>query len=248
MIWGHGDQFSDEVEKLWSTIASKSRNISPVLELLITKGIEDCDSNSSAEISGAFATYFTVAKRVSLYLARICPQQTIDHLVYQLAERMLEENVEPLRSASGKADVGGNVLLEFSHGPAAHVMSIDPPLIVRGPLDVLVRNTSGSLSWRTAGVGGRSASGPLIPVPAEVNVTTSACRSTQLPALPGTLIGVRTSTGSIRSRHMSRDSGDFFINTPNSSEGSLHSGVGTHGINAKELQSALQCHQQHLLT
>ncbi|KAL2904779.1 Cell morphogenesis protein PAG1 [Bienertia sinuspersici] len=261
VTWRHGDQFPDEIEKLWSTIASKSKNIRPVLDFLITKGIEDCDSNASAEISGAFATYFSVAKRVSLYLARICPQQTIDHLVYQLTQRMLEDSVEPLRSSTSKADVNGNIILEFSQGPAApqatSIVDCQPhmsPLLVRGSLDVPLRNASGSLSWRTAGVGGRSASGPLSPMPPEMNVVpaTPAGRSGQLlPSLvnmSGPLMGVRSSTGSIRSRHVSRDSGDYFIDTPNSGDDGLHSGVGTHGVNAKELQSALQGHQQHSLT
>lgn len=261
VTWRHGDQFPDEIEKLWSTIASKSRNISPVLDFLITKGIEDCDSNASAEISGAFATYFSVAKRVSLYLARICPQRTIDHLVYQLAQRMLEDSVEPLRLGTSRADVNGNAILEFSQGPTApQVTSIADsqphmsPLLVRGSLDVPLRNTSGSLSWRTAGVAGRSASGPLSPMPPEMNVVpvTPAGRSGQLlPSLvnmSGPLMGVRSSTGSIRSRHVSRDSGDYFIDTPNSGDDGLHSGVGMHGVNAKELQSALQGHQQHSLT
>ncbi|KAL0424538.1 UNVERIFIED_CONTAM: hypothetical protein Sradi_0988600 [Sesamum radiatum] len=194
VTWRHGDQFPDEIEKLWSTIASKPRNISPVLDFLITKGIEDCDSNASAEISGAFATYFSVAKRPHM-----------------------------------------------------------SPLLVRGSLDGPLRNTSGSLSWRTAAVGGRSASGPLTPMPPELNVVpVTAGRSGQLlPALvnmSGPLMGVRSSTGSLRSRHVSRDSGDYLIDTPNSGEDGLHSGVGTHGVNAKELQSALQGHQQHTLT
>ncbi|KAK9723905.1 hypothetical protein RND81_05G033400 [Saponaria officinalis] len=259
VTWRHGDQFPDEIEKLWSTIASKSRNISPVLDFLITKGIEDCDSNASAEISGAFATYFSVAKRVSLYLARICPQRTIDHLVYQLAQRMLEDSVEPLRPSTIKADVNGNAVLEFSQGPAAPQISsiVDSqphmsPLLVRG--DIPLRNVSGSLSWRTAAVGGRSASGPLSPMPPEMNVVplTPAGRSGQLlPALvnmSGPLMGVRSSTGTIRSRHLSRDSGDYFIDTPNSGEDGLHDKAGIHGVNAKELQSALQGHQQHSLT
>ncbi|KAL9424739.1 hypothetical protein AB3S75_031792 [Citrus x aurantiifolia] len=260
VTWRHGDQFPDEIEKLWSTIASKPRNISPVVDFLITKGIEDCDSNASAEISGAFATYFSVAKRVSLYLARICPQRTIDHLVYQLAQRMLEDSVEPLRPTATKADANGNFVLEFSQGPAAaqiaSVVDSQPhmsPLLVRGSLDGPLRNTSGSLSWRTAGVTGRSVSGPLSPMPPELNVVpVTAGRSGQLlPALvnmSGPLMGVRSSTGSLRSRHVSRDSGDYLIDTPNSGEEGLHSGVGTHGINAKELQSALQGHQQHSLT
>ncbi|XP_059645662.1 uncharacterized protein LOC132287159 [Cornus florida] len=259
VTWRHGDQFPDEIEKLWSTIASKPRNISPVLDFLITKGIEDCDSNASAEISGAFATYFSVAKRVSLYLARICPQRTIDHLVYQLAQRMLEDSVEPLRPSSNKGDAGGNIL-EFSQGPnAAQIASVvdsQPhmsPLLVRGSLDGPLRNSSGSLSWRTAAVGGRSASGPLSPMPPELNIVpVAAGRSGQLlPAMvnmSGPLMGVRSSTGSLRSRHVSRDSGDYLIDTPNSGEDGLHSGVGMHGVSAKELQSALQGHQQHSLT
>jgi len=258
VTWRHGDQFPDEIEKLWSTIASKPRNISPVLDFLITKGIEDCDSNASAEISGAFATYFSVAKRVSLYLARICPQRTIDHLVYQLAQRMLEDSVEPVVPSASKGEANGNFVLEFSQGPAAAqistVVDTQPhmsPLLVRGSLDGPLRNTSGSLSWRTAGVTGRSVSGPLSPMPPELNIVpVTAGRSGQLlPALvnmSGPLMGVRSSTGSLRSRHVSRDSGDYLIDTPNSGEDGLHPGVGMHGVSAKELQSALQGHQHSL--
>ncbi|KAK1432958.1 hypothetical protein QVD17_09861 [Tagetes erecta] len=260
VTWRHGDQFPDEIEKLWSTIASKPRNIRPVLDFLITKGIEDCDSNASAEISGAFATYFSVAKRVSLYLARICPQGTIDHLVYQLAQRMLEDSLEPVRPAANKGEANGNYVLEFSQSSAvaqvAAVLDNQPhmsPLLVRGSLDGPLRNTSGSLSWRTAGVGGRSASGPLTPMAPEMNVVpVTAGRSGQLiPALvnmSGPLMGVRSSTGSMRSRHVSRDSGDYLIDTPNSEIDGLHPAGGTHGVNAKELHSALQGHQQHSLT
>ncbi|KAG8384559.1 hypothetical protein BUALT_Bualt04G0130400 [Buddleja alternifolia] len=260
VTWRHGDQFPDEIEKLWSTIASKPRNISPVLDFLITKGIEDCDSNASAEISGAFATYFSVAKRVSLYLARICPQRTIDHLVYQLAQRMLEDTMEPLGPSANKVDAGVNIVLEFSQAPAvsqiASVLDSQPhmsPLLVRGSLDGPLRNTSGSLSWRTTAIGGRNSSGPLSSIPPELNIVpVTPARSGQLlPALvnvSGPLKGVRSSMGSLRSRHVSRDSGDFVIDTPNSGEDGLLSGIGTHGVNAKDLQSALQGHQQHTLT
>ncbi|XP_017439537.1 uncharacterized protein LOC108345455 isoform X1 [Vigna angularis] len=257
VTWRHGDQFPDEIEKLWSTIASKNRNISPVLDFLITKGIEDCDSNASTEISGAFATYFSVAKRVSLYLARICPQRTIDHLVFQLSQRLLEDSMEPVAS---KGDTSANFVLEFSQGPAVaqmtSVLDNQPhmsPLLVRGSLDGPLRNVSGSLSWRTAGMTGRSVSGPLSPMPPELNVVpVTAGRSGQLlPALvnmSGPLMGVRSSTGSLRSRHVSRDSGDYLVDTPNSGEDGLHGGSAMHAVNAKELQSALQGHQQHSLT
>ncbi|KAG6602549.1 Protein furry-like-like protein, partial [Cucurbita argyrosperma subsp. sororia] len=258
VTWRHGDQFPDEIEKLWSTIASKPRNVSPVLDFLITKGIEDCDSNASAEISGAFATYFSVAKRVSLYLARICPQRTIDHLVYQLAQRMLEDSIEPV-GVGFKGDLSGNFVLEFSQGPlVAQVTSVvdsQPhmsPLLVRGSLDG-PRNTSGNLNWKTAGVTCRSGSGPLSSMSPELNIPpVNIARSGQLiPGLvnmSGPLKGVRSSTGSIRSRHVSRDNVDYLLDMPSSGEDGLHSGVAVHGVNAKELRSALQCHQQHSLT
>ncbi|KAJ1281752.1 hypothetical protein BS78_04G329700 [Paspalum vaginatum] len=258
VTWKHGDQFPDEIEKLWSTVASNTRNIIPVLNFLITRGIEDCDANPSAEITGAFATYFSVAKRVSLYLARICPQQTIDHLVCELSQRMLEDNEEPVRP--GKVDVSANVVLEFSQGPTASqvatVVDSQPhmsPLLVRGSLDGAIRNVSGNLSWRTSAVTGRSVSGPLSPLAPEVSIPNpTAGRSGQLlPALmnmSGPLMGVRSSAGNLRSRHVSRDSGDYYFDTPNSTDDFLHQGgSGVHGINANELQSALQGHQ-HLLS
>ncbi|WOL05340.1 hypothetical protein Cni_G14068 [Canna indica] len=264
VTWKHGDQFPDEIEKLWSTVASNNRNIIPVLDFLITKGIEDCDSNTSAEITGAFATYFSVAKRVSLYLARICPQQTIDHLVCELSQRMLEEIEEPVRL--GKGDPLANFILEFSQGPTtaqvATIADSQPhmsPLLVRGSLDGPHRNASGNMSWRTSGITGRSISGPLSPMHPEASmVAPTTGRSGQLlPALmnisgmslSGPLMNIRGSTGNLRSRHVSRDSGDCLIDTPNSGEDILHPGSSVlQGINASELQSALQGHQQHLLS
>ncbi|CAN0864990.1 Protein furry homolog-like [Linum grandiflorum] len=237
VTWRHGDQFPDEIEKLWSTIASKARNISPVLDFLITKGIEDCDSNASAEISGAFATYFSVAKRVSLYLARICPQRTIDHLVYQLAQQMSVDSIEHF---GPKSDPSGNSVLEFSQGPQLGSVP-DPqlymsPLLVRGSFDAAPLNRY------------RSSSGPLNQMSMEFNgPPVTANRSGQL--IPSLVNSVR-GTASLRSRHVSRDSGDYLIDTPNSGDEitSLLYPNPAVGINAKELQSALQGHQQHSIT
>ncbi|CAD6248814.1 unnamed protein product [Miscanthus lutarioriparius] len=234
VTWKHGDQFPDEIEKLWSTVASNTRNIIPVLNFLITRGIEDCDANPSAEITGAFATYFSVAKRVSLYLARICPQQTIDHLVCELSQRMLEDNEEPVRP--GKVDISANVVLEFSQGPTASqvatVVDSQPhmsPLLVRGSLDGAVRNLPASVS------------GPLSPLAPEASYFS-------VNEYVGAVDGCSSSAGNLRSRHVSRDSGDYYFDTPNSTDDFFASrGSGIHGINANELQSALQGHQ-HLLS
>lgn len=252
VTWRHGDQFPDEIEKLWSTVAIKWRNIVPVLNFLITKGIEDCDSNASGEISGAFATYFSVAKRISLYLARISPQQTIDHLVYELAQCMLEDPPEQIKrpDPSLESEVAMPVL-EFSQGPLTS-QGGDPlahfsALGVRSSVDGTVRNVSGNLSWRTAT--GRSMSGPLNQM-ADPLHNAHAGRSGQLftgsgplMSLSGPLMGVRTSTGSLKSRHLSRDSGDYFLDTPNSVE-DIRSNVPTAAVG--DLQSALQVHHHWL--
>ncbi|RZC73806.1 hypothetical protein C5167_049289 [Papaver somniferum] len=90
-------------------------------------------------------------------------------------------------------------------------------------------------------------------MPPEVNIVpVGATRSGQLlPSIvnmSGPLMGVRSSTGTLRSRNMSRDSVDYFSDTPNFGEDGLHYGGVMHGVNAGELQSALQGHQQHSLT
>lgn len=90
-------------------------------------------------------------------------------------------------------------------------------------------------------------------MPPEMNIVplTAGWSGQLLPSLvnmSGPLMGVRSSTGSLRSRHVSRDSGDYLIDTPNSGEDGLHTGAGIQGVNAKELHSALQGHQQHSLT
>lgn len=220
VTWRHGDHFPDEIEKLWSTVARKVRNVDPVLDFLISKGIEDCDSNASGEISGAFATYFPVAKRISLYLARVSPQRTIDHLVFALAQRMSDDQPEQVRRATELAFEldGSHPVLEFSQGPQ-QVQMLDPlppmsPLLIRSSLEGQLRNVSGNLSWRTAT--GRSMSGPLNAMP-DIQIHTG--RSGQLftgsgpLSISGPLMGVRTSTGSLKSRHLSRDSGDCYIET-----------------------------------
>ena len=67
--------------------------------------------------------------------------------------------------------------------------------------------------------------------------------------MSGPFMGVGSSTGHLRSHHVSRDSGDLFLDTPNSGEDILHpAGSGIHGVNANELQSALQGHNQHQLS
>ena len=45
--------------------------------------------------------HFTVGKRIALYMARVLPQHTIDHLVYETAQLLHEE--DPDTATSSKA-------------------------------------------------------------------------------------------------------------------------------------------------
>lgn len=47
--------------------------------------------------------HFTVGKRIALYMARVLPQHTIDHLVYETAQLLHEEDPETA-SASKAAE------------------------------------------------------------------------------------------------------------------------------------------------
>jgi hypothetical protein len=84
----------------------------------------------AGEIGGALSTYFSVAKRISLYLARISSQQTIDHLVYELTQRMLEDDLDDAaaqpRPPLLQDDPAPGQLLEFSAPPPAPPLDHSP--------------------------------------------------------------------------------------------------------------------------
>jgi hypothetical protein len=84
----------------------------------------------AGEIGGALSTYFSVAKRISLYLARISSQQTIDHLVYELTQRMLEDDLDDIsqepRPPLLPDDPVPGPLLEFSALPPAPPLDHSP--------------------------------------------------------------------------------------------------------------------------
>lgn len=51
----------------------------------------------------AVERYFTVGKRIALFLARTSPQHTIDHLVYDISRQISEDDETPpaISSESG---------------------------------------------------------------------------------------------------------------------------------------------------
>jgi hypothetical protein len=63
--------------------------------------------------------YLGVSKRICLYLARISPQQTIDHLVYEISLQLHEEEgAAGSGSSSGAAGLGGGAAVAGLAGAA----------------------------------------------------------------------------------------------------------------------------------
>ena len=46
----HGAVFPHEIECLWSTVANNKRNIIPILDYVISKGLTDCDQVQYVQI------------------------------------------------------------------------------------------------------------------------------------------------------------------------------------------------------
>ncbi|GMH33034.1 hypothetical protein BSKO_00868 [Bryopsis sp. KO-2023] len=117
----HGSQFNYEVEKLWSTIAGNERNVRPTLDFLVDFGVKEC-ANQDVE---SLLQYFSVLKRVSLYLARAAPTETIDLLVSESSQMIqaLDHGVdeEEVRDAlaitfSGLGHRSGSITPESGYG------------------------------------------------------------------------------------------------------------------------------------
>lgn len=56
----------------------------------------------------AMLEYLSVGKRICLYLARVGPQQTIDHLVYEISLHLHEEETAPPAAGGGGHVLGSN--------------------------------------------------------------------------------------------------------------------------------------------
>lgn len=87
-----------QVQKLWATLAANRRNVVPILDFIIAK----CGEDLREPPRGA-APPCSVGKQVALYLARVAPRQTVDHLAYEVALQLEEAD----RPAGGGADAGG---------------------------------------------------------------------------------------------------------------------------------------------
>ena len=64
-------------------------------------GLWDRTTLPEQDTEGSALGQFEVGKRVSLYLARVCPAQAIDHLAYEAAQLIHQED-DPLPPAAAR--------------------------------------------------------------------------------------------------------------------------------------------------
>ena len=67
----HGGAFPHEIERLWCTVAANKRNVIPILEFLISRGLQEMNAQVTSACLGA------VNKSASLQIVDACT------LVYQ---------------------------------------------------------------------------------------------------------------------------------------------------------------------
>jgi hypothetical protein len=128
-------------QKLWETVASNRRNIVPTLDFLLNQGMAESNNanpttssmygaisgnsnnnnnNAAAGMPGWGASGIlpspacAVGKQAALYLSRVAPRQTIDHLAHEAAQQMVEPggsgvalDGSPARRASTPSAVSG---------------------------------------------------------------------------------------------------------------------------------------------
>ena len=50
MTWKHGDQLLQETEALWQTVARNRRNVIPVLDFVLSCGLQEGASQTTAQV------------------------------------------------------------------------------------------------------------------------------------------------------------------------------------------------------
>ena len=90
------------VQKLWETLAHNRRNIVPILDFLLVQGIAEAASSSngggpSSSVGNLSAwgaagplPACAVGKQAAIYLSKVAPRQTVDHLAHEVGQQMVE--------------------------------------------------------------------------------------------------------------------------------------------------------------
>ncbi|KAG2450803.1 hypothetical protein HYH02_004640 [Chlamydomonas schloesseri] len=134
----HGGEFPFEVERLWTQLARRTRNINPILDFLLHLGMATALQTDLQ----AMLEFFGVAKRIVLFLARVSPAETLGYLAIELAKQQQEEEPGGGGGASGEAgpwaERGSRLGGRGGWGGAAAALLASVPLVFGTSLDCMV--------------------------------------------------------------------------------------------------------------
>eukprot|EP01114_Cavostelium_apophysatum_P016622 TRINITY_DN4773_c0_g1_i3.p1 TRINITY_DN4773_c0_g1~~TRINITY_DN4773_c0_g1_i3.p1 ORF type:complete len:1182 (-),score=328.56 TRINITY_DN4773_c0_g1_i3:44-3589(-) len=74
ITYKYADEYPTHVQAIWTTVSSKSYNISPLIKFLLEIGVKKQNPN-----------FVPLAKRITMHIGRTSPQVTIDSLVAELS-------------------------------------------------------------------------------------------------------------------------------------------------------------------
>lgn len=109
---------TNTIQSIWSTIASHRRNIVPVLDYLLRKLLEE---SCLPDASGPHTTCMESGKHIALYLSRVSPKFTIEHLITLAESEILHLSGpnEPTDEVPSSNAVELGLIKEWQH-KAAH--------------------------------------------------------------------------------------------------------------------------------
>lgn len=82
----HGGAFPHEIERLWSTVAANKRNVIPILEFLISRGLQELNAQVP------FRPDAVMQKRYNAMRGRFCSKQ-LDSSLLQTPLRLMSAGV-----------------------------------------------------------------------------------------------------------------------------------------------------------
>ena len=127
------------VQEIWGTIASQRGNVAPVLDYLVDELVKKSRYNEKEKDKNDGVATMESGKHIALYLSRVAPRITIEHLISlaesEVTQRHVKNSEEPLDAVPISNAVELGLIKEWhhraAHAPAQQPLPQQQPLAVR---------------------------------------------------------------------------------------------------------------------
>ena len=121
------------IQEIWRTVASQRVNVIPVLNFLLAKLLED--SCKFDVFDTHYHSSVESGKHIALYLSRVAPKYTIEHLITLAESEAFHSTNEPLDVVESTNAVELGLIKEFHHkaayAPQQQPLPLQQPLAAR---------------------------------------------------------------------------------------------------------------------